>query len=186
MWTMRRRARGRAREERTPNGCTAQTRRRGSTGNAPNPVRQSARLAETTIARETVARRRRAGPGSLSLSVCVSLLSVDRRDGARSSSSKRSPTCSSAGTSLRAPRRRPPRQHTYKESQCRRSRRLVDDPRAVGPKGPWRRPGAAGRPSKTLRRGCLFREVRQVRSHAATCTATASPGTVHDTPGNRF
>ena len=55
-----------------------------------NPVRQSARLAETAIARETAARRRRAGPGSLSLSVCVSLLSVDRRHGARSSSSKRS------------------------------------------------------------------------------------------------
>ena len=76
-------------EERTPNGCAAPTRRRGSTG-APNPVRQSARLAETAIARETAARRRRGGPGSLSLSLSLSPLSVDRRDGAPSSSSKRS------------------------------------------------------------------------------------------------
>ena len=76
-------------EERTPNGCAAPTRRRGSTGK-PNPVRQSARLAETAIARETAARRRRGGPGSLSLSVSLSPLSVDRRHGARSSSSKRS------------------------------------------------------------------------------------------------
>ena len=56
----------------------------------PNPVRQSARLAETAIARETAARRRRGGPGSLSLSVSLSPLSVDRRDEAPSSSSKRS------------------------------------------------------------------------------------------------
>ena len=75
--------------ERTPMGAL---RRRADAAarDAPNPVRQSARLAETAIARETAARRRRAGPGSLSLSVCVSLLSVDRRHGARSSSSKRS------------------------------------------------------------------------------------------------
>ena len=77
------------------------------------------------------------------------------------------PACSSAGTSLRARRRRRPRQHTYKESQSRRSRRLVDDPRAVGPKGPWRRPGAAGLPSRTLRRGCLYG--RAALRHAATC-----------------
>ena len=76
-------------EEQTPSGCAAPTRRRGGTGK-PNPVRQSARLAETAIARETVARRRRAGPGSLSLAVSLSPLSVDRRDGAPSSSSKRS------------------------------------------------------------------------------------------------
>ena len=53
-------------------------------GETPNPVRRGARLAETAIARETAARRRRGGPGSLSLSVCVSLLSVDRRHGAPS------------------------------------------------------------------------------------------------------
>ena len=76
-------------EERTPSGCAAPTRRRGSTG-TPNPVRQSARLAETAIARETAARRRRGGPCSLSLSLSLSPLSVDRRHGARSSSSKRS------------------------------------------------------------------------------------------------
>ena len=86
MGTMRRRARQRGTNA---NGCAAQTRRRGSTGNA-NPVRQSARLAETAIARETAARRRRGGPGSLSLSLSLSPLSVDRRDGAPSSSSKRS------------------------------------------------------------------------------------------------
>ena len=55
-----------------------------------NPVRRGARLAETAIARETAARRRRGGPGSLSLSLSLSPLSVDRRDEAPSSSSKRS------------------------------------------------------------------------------------------------
>ena len=57
---------------------------------ASNPVRRGARLAETAIARETAARRRRGGAGSLSLSVPLSPLSVDRRRGAPSSSSKRS------------------------------------------------------------------------------------------------
>jgi hypothetical protein len=57
---------------------------------ASNPVRRRARLAETAIAREAAARRRRGGPGSLSLSVFLSPLSVDRRRGAPSSSSKRS------------------------------------------------------------------------------------------------
>ncbi len=76
-------------EERTPNGCAAPTRRRGSTGK-PNPVRQSARLAETAIARETAARRRRGRVARASLSVSLSPLSVDRRRGAPSSSSKRS------------------------------------------------------------------------------------------------
>ena len=52
--------------------------------------RRGARLAETAIARETAARRRRGGAGSLSLSVPLSPLSVDRRRGAPSSSSKRS------------------------------------------------------------------------------------------------
>ena len=86
--TMRRRAWRSAQNERQ----TGALRRRADAAarETPNPVRQSARLAETAIARETVARRRRAGPGSLSLSVCVSLLSVDRRHGAPSSSSKRS------------------------------------------------------------------------------------------------
>ena len=76
-------------EERTPTGAL---RRRADAAarDAPNPVRQSARLAETAIARETAARRRRGGPGSLSLSLSLSPLSVDRRDGAPSSSSKRS------------------------------------------------------------------------------------------------
>ena len=59
---------------------------------ASNPVRRGARLAETAIARETAARRRRGGAGSraLSLTVFLSPLSVDRRRGAPSSSSKRS------------------------------------------------------------------------------------------------
>jgi len=64
---MRPRARRSAQNER--NGCAAQTRRRGSTGNAPNPVRRGARLAETAIAREAAARRRGAGSRALSLSV---------------------------------------------------------------------------------------------------------------------
>ena len=110
-------------EERTPSGCAAPTRRRGSTG-APNPVRQSARLAETAIARETVARRRRAGPGSLSLSVALSPLSVDRRDGTPSCRPVRGPPACSCWhiTPGGGRRRRRRRQHTYKESQCRRSR----------------------------------------------------------------
>ena len=66
------------------------------------------------------------------------------------------PACSSAGTSLSAARRRRPRQRTYKESHLPAFPRLVDDPRAVGPKGPWRRPGAAGRPSRTLCGGAAF------------------------------
>ena len=76
-------------EERTPTGAL---RRRADAAarDAPNPVRQSARLAETAIARETVARRRGAGSRTLSLSMFLSPLSVDRRHGARSSSSKRS------------------------------------------------------------------------------------------------
>ena len=156
---MRPRARRSAREERIP---TSALRRRADAA-APNPVRWEARLAETAIARETVAWRRWGGPGSLSLSVCVSLLSVDRRHGARSSSSKRSarvqlcwditPRGGGGGRG---------NIHT-KNHICRRSRRLVDDPRAVGPKGPWRRPGAAGLPSKTLRRGCLCRRCGRPR-----------------------
>ena len=174
-------------EERTPNGCAAPTRRRGSTG-APNPVRQSARLAETAIARETAARRRRGGPGSLSLSLSLSPLSVDRRDGAPSSSSKRSArvqlcwdiTPGAAAAAAAA---------TYiQRITVPAFPRLVDDPRAVGPKGPWRRPGAAGLPSRTLCGGAAsLGEKRQGR--AAPCShahARASPGTVRDTPENRF
>ena len=67
-------------------GAARTTRRRGSTGYA----RRGARLAETAIARETVARRRGAGSRALSLSVPRPLLSVDRRRRAPSSSSKRS------------------------------------------------------------------------------------------------
>ena len=68
--TVRRRAwDGRARNERQT-GAARTTRRRGSTGT--NPVRRGARLAETAIAREAAARRRRGGPGSLSLSVFLS------------------------------------------------------------------------------------------------------------------
>ena len=75
---------GRARNERQT-GCADAVARE-----TPNPVRRGAHLAETAIARETAARRRRDGPGSLSLSLSLSPLSVDRRHGARSSSSKRS------------------------------------------------------------------------------------------------
>ena len=90
-------------------------------------------------------------------SLCVSPFSRSIEDTEHGRRQLRGPpACSSAGTSLRAPRRRRPRQHTYKESQCRRSRRLVDDPRAVGPKRPWRRPGAAGLPSRTLAAGLPF------------------------------
>ena len=46
------------------------------------------------------------------------------------------PACSSAGPALRAPRRRRPRQHTYKESQCRRSRRPDDGPAVPSGPGP--------------------------------------------------
>ena len=88
--TVRRRARHRAREERTPNGCGPHDAPTRQHGKRQNPVRRGARLAETAIARETVARRRRGGPGSLPLSLSLSPLSVDRRRGAPSSSSKRS------------------------------------------------------------------------------------------------
>ena len=166
------------------NGCAAPTRRRGGTGK-PNPVRQSARLAETAIARETVARRRRAGPGSLSLSVCVSLLSVDRRHGARSSSSKRSARvlllahhsgrrAAAAAAAL------------CKESQLPAFPAASRRPRAIGPKGPWRRPGAAGRPSRTLRRGCLFGEGAAGPQPMQPRAMTSLARTVRDTPGNRF
>ena len=167
------------------NGCAAQTRRRGSTGE--NPVRQSARLAETAIARETAARRRRGGPGSLSLSVCVSPLAIDRRRGAPSSSSKRSArvqlcwdiTPGAAAAAAAA---------TYiQRITVPAFPRLVDDPRAVGPNGPRRRPASAGRPSRTLCAGAAsLGEKRQVRSQCSHAHARASPGTVPDTPGNRF
>ena len=88
--TMRRRARHRAREERTPNGCGPHDAPTRQHGKRQNPVRRGARLAETAIAREAAARRRRGGPGSLPLSLSLSPLSVDRRRGAPSSSSKRS------------------------------------------------------------------------------------------------
>ena len=133
-----------------------------------NPVRRGARLAETAIARETAARRRRGGPGSLSLSLSLSPLSVDRRDEAPSSSSKRSarvqlcwPSTPGAAAAAAAAT------YIQRITVPAPARRLVDDPRAVGPKGPWRRPGAAGRPSRTLRRGCLYG--RAALRHAATC-----------------
>ena len=64
------------------------------------------------------------GPGRApSPSLCVSPFSRSIDDTEHGRRQVRGPpACSSAGTSLRAPRRRPPRQHTYKESQCRRSR----------------------------------------------------------------
>ena len=80
---------GRARNERQ----TGAPRRRADAAareSAPNPVRQIVRLAETAIAREAAARRRGAGSRALSLTVFLSPLSVDRRRGAPSSSSKRS------------------------------------------------------------------------------------------------
>ena len=96
-------------EERTPNGCAAPTRRRGSTGK-PNPVRQSARLAETAIARETAARRRRgAAARSLPLSVPLSPLSSFDDAEHRLSPVRGPPACSSAGPALRAAGRRPRR-----------------------------------------------------------------------------
>ena len=129
------------------------------------------------------------GPGRApSPSLCVSPFSRSIDDTEHGRRQVRGPpACSSAGTSLRAPRRRRPRQHTYKESQCRRSRRLVDDPRAVGPKGPWRRPGAAGRTaSRTLRRGCLFGEGAAGPQPMQPRAMTSLARTVRDTPGNRF
>ena len=84
-------------------------------------------------------------------------LSVDRRRGAPSSSSKRSArvqlcwdiTPGAAAAAAAA---------TYiQRITVPAFPRLVDDPRAVGPNGPWRRPGAAGRPSRTLAAGLPLR-----------------------------
>ena len=92
-------------------------------GETPNPVRRGARLAETAIARETAARRRRGGPGSLSLSVCVSLLSVDRRDGTPSCRPVRGPpACSCWHITPGGGRRRRRRRPYAKNHICRRSR----------------------------------------------------------------
>ena len=83
------------------------------------------------------------------------------------------PACSSAGTSLSVAAAAAAAA-LCKESQLPAFPRLVDDPRAVGPKGPWRRPGAAGLPSRTLRRGCLYG--RAALRHAATCIAGPRQG----------
>ena len=183
MGTMRRRAWRSAQNER--NGCAAQTRRRGSTGNAPNPVRQSARLAETAIAREAAARRRRGGPGSLPLSLSLSPLSVDRRRGAPSSSSKRSARVQLCWHITPGGGRRPRRPRLLcKESHLSAPARRPDDDPAV-PSGPGPAMAASrGRGAAVedpLRRGCLFRggaAGRQPCSHVHGLAATFSTSTM--------
>ena len=161
---MRRRARQRGTNA---NGCAEPTRRRGSSGDAESSSPERSPRRDRHRARDR--RSAAAGRAGLSFPLCNSPRSRSIDDAEHRRRPVRGPpACSSAGTSLRAPRRRRPRQHTYKESQCRRSRWLVDDPRAVGPKGHWRRPGAAGLPSRTLRRGCLYG--RAALRHAATCS----------------
>ena len=110
------------------------------------------------------------GPGRApSPSLCVSPFSRSIDDTEHGRRQVRGPpACSSAGTSLRARRRRRRRRPYAKNHICRRSRRLVDDPRAVGPKGPWRRPGAAGLPSRTLCGGAA--SVEDAAGRAAPCS----------------
>ena len=119
------------------------------------------------------------GPGRApSPSLCVSPFSRSIDDTEHRRRPVRGPPASSsAGTSLRAPRRRRPRQHTYKESHLPAFPRLVDDPRAVGPKGPWRRSGAATPSSRTLCYGAAsLGEVRQGRSQCSHVQHGPRPG----------
>ena len=95
---MRPRARHRAREERTPNGCAAQTRRRGSTGNAG--IQFAGELASQ---RPPSRERPPLGGGgagrALSLSLCLSPRSRSIDDAEHRLRQVRGPpACSSAGT----------------------------------------------------------------------------------------
>ena len=157
------------------NGCAAQTRRRGSTGE--NPVRQSARLAETAIAREAAARRR--GAGSRALSLCGSLPALGRstRRNTVVSSSKRSARVQLLAHHSGRRAAAAAAAALCKESHLPAFPRLVDDPRAVGPKGPWRRSGAATPSSRTLCYGAAsLGEVRQGRSQCSHVQHGPRPG----------
>ena len=78
------------------------------------------------------------------------------------------PACSSAGTPLRARRRRRPRQHTYKESQCRRSWRPVDDPAPSARKGHGGVPGPRGCRRGPFGGAASVEDGRAALRHAAT------------------
>ena len=143
-------------EERAPNGCAA---RRADAAARKRRIQFARALASQRPPSRERPSLGGGGPGRApSPSLCVSPFSRSIDDTEHGRRQVRGPpACSSAGTSLSAAAAAAAAA-LCKESHLPAFPRLVDDPRAVGPKGPWRRPGAAGRPSRTLRRGCLFGE----------------------------
>ena len=158
-------------EERTPNGCAAQTRRRGSTGNRIQFARALASQRPPSRERPPLGG---SGAGrALFPSLWLSPRPRSIDDAEHGRRQVRGPAaCSSAGTSLSAAAAAAAAA-LCKESQLPAFPAAGRWPRgAVGPgvghDGVQR---AAGLPSRTLCVGAAsLGEVRQGRSHAATCT----------------
>ena len=130
MGTMRRRARQRGTNA---NGCAEPTRRRGSSGDAESSSPERSPRRDRHRARDR--RSAAAGRAGLSFPLCNSPRSRSIDDAEHRRRPVRGPpACSSAGTSLRAPRRR--RRPYAKNHNCRRSRRPDDGPAVPSGLGP--------------------------------------------------
>ena len=168
--TVRRRAWVTGARGKNATGAARTTRRRGSTGNESSSLGSSPRRD-----RHRARGRRPAARGRVTRSLPLWLSprsrSIDDAEH-RLLQVRGPPACSSAGTSLSAAAAAAAAALCKESHLSAPARRPNDDPAVPSGPGPAmaasRGRGAAV--EDPLRRGCLFREVRQGGSHAATCT----------------